>query len=149
MNKIIVIVGPTAVGKTKLSIFLAKRLNGEIINADSTQIYKGLDIATAKVTKRETKNILHHLIDIKSINEKTKIVYSKFSNHDIEITYNPNLDKESFLDYLTNNQKTDILYKTTTSGPHRDDFTIKFNNNLAKVASQGEIRLIVISIKLG
>lgn len=86
---------------------------------------------------------------IKSINEKTKIVYSKFSNHDIEITYNPNLDKESFLDYLTNNQKTDILYKTTTSGPHRDDFTIKFNNNLAKVASQGEIRLIVISIKLG
>ncbi len=75
MNKIIVIVGPTAVGKTKLSIELAKRLNGEIINADSTQIYKGLDIATAKVTKRETENILHHLIDIKSINENYTVYH--------------------------------------------------------------------------
>ena len=48
---IIVITGPTAVGKTKLSIELAKKLNGEIINADSTQIFKELDVATAKVTE--------------------------------------------------------------------------------------------------
>ena len=53
MHKIIVITGPTAVGKTKLSIELAKRLNGEIINADSTQVYKGLDIATAKIKENE------------------------------------------------------------------------------------------------
>ena len=58
MNKVIVIVGPTGVGKTKLSIELAKRLKGEIINADSTQVYKDLDIATAKVTKEEMENIL-------------------------------------------------------------------------------------------
>lgn len=69
MNKVIVIVGPTGVGKTKLSIDLAKKLNGEIINADSTQIYKGLDIATAKVTSEEAENIKHHLIDIKDIDE--------------------------------------------------------------------------------
>ncbi|MFA5604077.1 MAG: tRNA (adenosine(37)-N6)-dimethylallyltransferase MiaA [Bacilli bacterium] len=69
MNKVIVIVGPTGVGKTKLSIELAKRLNGEIINADSTQIYKGLDIATAKVTIEEAEDIKHHLIDIKNIDE--------------------------------------------------------------------------------
>lgn len=66
---IIVITGPTAVGKTKMSIELAKKLNGEIINADSTQIFKGLNIATAKVTKEEMENIPHHLIDIKEINE--------------------------------------------------------------------------------
>ena len=64
---IICIVGPTGVGKTKLSIELAKRLNGEVINADSTQVYKGLDIATAKVTEEEKEGIIHHLFDIKDI----------------------------------------------------------------------------------
>ena len=66
---IIVIAGPTGVGKTKLSIELAKKLNGEIINADSTQVFKGLNIATAKVTNKEMENIPHHLIDIKEITE--------------------------------------------------------------------------------
>ncbi len=61
---IIVLVGPTAVGKTKLSIELAKIYNGEIINADSTQVYRGLNIGTAKVTEREKSGIPHHLIDI-------------------------------------------------------------------------------------
>ena len=58
---VIVIVGPTGVGKTKLSIELAKALNGEIINADSTQIYKGLDIGTAKVREEEKEGIPHYL----------------------------------------------------------------------------------------
>lgn len=66
---IICIVGPTGVGKTKLSIELAKRLNGEVINADSTQVYRGLDIATAKVTESEKEGIIHHLFDIKDIVE--------------------------------------------------------------------------------
>lgn len=66
---IIVITGPTAVGKTKLSIELAKYYNGEIINADSTQVYKDLNIATAKITEEEKEGIHHHLIDIKEINE--------------------------------------------------------------------------------
>lgn len=69
MNKVIVIVGPTGVGKTKLSIELAKQYNGEIINADSTQVYRGMDIATAKVTEEEKQGIIHHLIDIKKITE--------------------------------------------------------------------------------
>ena len=69
MEKIIVIVGPTGVGKTKLSIELAKKLNGEIINADSTQVYRGMDIATAKVTEEEKEGIMHHLFDIKNIEE--------------------------------------------------------------------------------
>ena len=66
---VICIVGPTGVGKTKLSIELAKKLNGEVINADSTQVYIGLDIATAKVTEEEKEGIPHHLFDIKEIIE--------------------------------------------------------------------------------
>lgn len=69
MNKIIVIVGPTCTGKTKLSIELAKKYNGEIINADSTQIYKNNDIATAKVSLEEMEGIKHHLLSIKDLKE--------------------------------------------------------------------------------
>ena len=66
---VIVILGPTAVGKTKLSVELEKKIDGEIINADSTQVYRGLDIATAKVTLEEKENIPHHLFDIKDITD--------------------------------------------------------------------------------
>ena len=66
---ILVIVGPTAVGKTKLSVELAKIYNGEIINADSTQVYKGLDVGTAKVTKEEMQHIPHHLFSFKELTE--------------------------------------------------------------------------------
>ncbi len=71
---IIVVVGPTAVGKTKMSVELAKIYNGEIINADSTQVYKGMDIGTAKVTKIEMQGIKHHLLDICDVEE----VYTVF-----------------------------------------------------------------------
>ena len=64
---LIVITGPTGTGKTELSLYLAKMINGEIINADSTQIYKGLDIATNKI--KDKQNIPHHLFDIKNIAE--------------------------------------------------------------------------------
>lgn len=64
MKKIIVITGPTGVGKTKLSIELAKKIDGEIINADSMQFYKGLDIGTAKIKEVEKEGIPHHLFDI-------------------------------------------------------------------------------------
>lgn len=68
-EKIIILIGPTAVGKTKTSIELAKKYNGEIISGDSMQIYKGMDIGTAKITKEETEGISHHLIDIKEPDE--------------------------------------------------------------------------------
>lgn len=67
--KVISIVGPTASGKTKLSIKLAKKFNGEIVSADSMQIYKGMQIATAKPTFDETEGIKHHLIDFVSPDE--------------------------------------------------------------------------------
>ncbi|MEH7374430.1 MULTISPECIES: tRNA (adenosine(37)-N6)-dimethylallyltransferase MiaA [Bacillaceae] len=64
-QKLLVIIGPTAVGKTKLSIEMAKRYNGEIISGDSMQIYRGMDIGTAKIKKDEMEGIPHYLIDIK------------------------------------------------------------------------------------
>ena len=73
MNKIIVILGPTAIGKTKLSIKLAKEYNGEIINADSMQLYKYLNIGTAKITEEEKNGIPHHLFDIKEPTEEYSI----------------------------------------------------------------------------
>lgn len=63
-ENLIVIVGPTAVGKTAVSIDLAKKINGEIISADSMQIYKYMDIGTAKVSKEEMENIPHYMLDI-------------------------------------------------------------------------------------
>lgn len=66
---IIAIVGPTGVGKTKMSIELAKKYNAEIISCDSMQVYKKMDIGTAKVTEEEKENIPHHLIDIKDVSE--------------------------------------------------------------------------------
>jgi tRNA dimethylallyltransferase len=66
MKKVIVIAGPTAVGKTSFSIELAKRYGLEIISGDSIQVYKGLDIGSGKVTKEEMNGVKHHLIDILS-----------------------------------------------------------------------------------
>ena len=63
-NKIIAVVGPTASGKTALAVELAKRLDGEVISCDSMQVYKGMDIGTAKVTVQEMQGVPHHLIDI-------------------------------------------------------------------------------------
>jgi len=65
-----VIFGPTAVGKTKLSIEIANELNGEIVSADSMQVYRGMDIGTAKPTLEERRRIPHHLIDIRNPNEE-------------------------------------------------------------------------------
>ena len=96
MNKIIVIVGPTGVGKTSLSIELAKRFNGEVINADSTQVYKGLDIATAKVTEEEKENIPHHLFDIKNITEDYTV-------------YDYQKDGRMCIDNILNRKKTPII----------------------------------------
>lgn len=96
MSRVIVITGPTAVGKTKLSIELAKKLNGEIINADAMQVYKGLNIGTAKVTEKEKENIPHHLFDIKEVKEEYSI-------------YNYQKDCRKVIDDILRRSKTPIL----------------------------------------
>ena len=73
-KKVIVIAGPTGVGKTKLSIEVANAIGGEIISADSMQIYKGMDIGTAKASKEERELIYHHMIDIVNVNDPFNVV---------------------------------------------------------------------------
>lgn len=75
--KVIVICGPTASGKTALSIELAKRINGEVVSADSMQIYKDMDIGSAKVTKEEMQGIKHYLVDCVSPDERYSVANYK------------------------------------------------------------------------
>ena len=124
---IIVIVGPTGVGKTRLSIELAKIYNGEVINADSTQVYKNLDIATAKVTEREKEGIIHHLIDIKNIDEDYTVYdYQRDCREKIEEILSKNKTpiivggtglyiNAVLYDYKFEKEKYDNLYETYTN----------------------------------
>ena len=93
---IIVIVGPTGVGKTKLSIELAKRYNAEIINGDAIQVYRGLDIGTAKVREDEKEGIVHHLFDIRD-------VWEDYSIYDYQI------DCRKLIDDITNRGKNVVI----------------------------------------
>lgn len=72
--KLLVILGPTATGKTSLSIELAQKYNGEVISADSRQVYKGLDLGTGKVTKKEMAGIPHHLLDVADPKKQFSVV---------------------------------------------------------------------------
>lgn len=73
-QKVLAIVGPTGIGKTALSIFLAKQLNGEIISCDSMQVYKKMDIGTAKVTEEEKQGIHHELVDVQEYDEPYNVM---------------------------------------------------------------------------
>ncbi len=85
MDKIIVIVGPTAVGKSGLALKLAQKLNGEIINADSMQVYKEMSIGTAKPTDNEMLLVPHHLFNIRSISEDFSVAsFQKLINEKIK-----------------------------------------------------------------
>ncbi|MFH1656547.1 MAG: tRNA (adenosine(37)-N6)-dimethylallyltransferase MiaA [Candidatus Nealsonbacteria bacterium] len=75
-KKLIVILGPNASGKTDISIKLAKKFNGEIISADSRQVYKKMNIGTGKITKKEMNNIPHYLLDV--VEPKTRFTVSKY-----------------------------------------------------------------------
>ena len=96
MNKIIVILGPTGVGKTKLSVELAKEYNGEIMNADSMQFYKGLNIGTAKVLEEEKEGIEHHLFDILDVEDDYSI-------------YNYQIDGRKKIEEILNKNKNVII----------------------------------------
>lgn len=82
MENVICIVGPTASGKTGLAIELAKKIDGEVISADSMQIYKGLDVGTAKVTKEEAQGIPHYIIDVCNVDEKFSVADFKHMCYD-------------------------------------------------------------------
>ncbi len=83
--KILVIVGPTSSGKSDLAVKLAKRLNGEVISADSRQVYRGLNIGSGKITEKEKQGVPHHLLDVASPRRAFSVVqYQKLANKKIE-----------------------------------------------------------------
>ena len=114
---VIVILGPTAVGKTKMSVELAKLLNGEIINVDSTQIFKNLDIATAKIKEEEKENIPHHLFDIKNITEDYTV-------------YDYQKDCRNKIDEILKKNKTPILVGGTGLYIKAALYDYKFNDEV-------------------
>ncbi len=77
MNKLIIISGPTCTGKSSLSVKFAKQIGGEVISADSIQVYKGLDIGSAKITTKEMQGVKHHLIDVLEPNEDFNVYIFK------------------------------------------------------------------------
>ncbi len=80
LAKFIAIVGPTASGKSELGVLLAKKFGGEIISADSRQVYKGLDIGSGKITKKEMRGVPHHLLDVASPRRKFSVAqYQKLT----------------------------------------------------------------------
>lgn len=88
---LIVLTGPTSVGKTSLSIELAKSVNGEIISADSMQVYKGMDIGSAKIKKEEMDGVAHHLIDVlEPTSDFNVCIFKKLCDEALEDIYSRN-----------------------------------------------------------
>ncbi|MDI3386388.1 tRNA (adenosine(37)-N6)-dimethylallyltransferase MiaA [Streptomyces sp. B-S-A8] len=83
--RVIAVVGPTAAGKSDLGVFLAQRLGGEVVNADSMQLYRGMDIGTAKLTPEERGGIPHHLLDIWDVTVAASVAeYQKLARAEID-----------------------------------------------------------------
>lgn len=94
--KIIVILGQTAVGKSDLGVALAKKFNGEIISADSRQVYKGLDIGSGKITKKEMKGVKHHLLDVANPKRQFSVAqYKKLAEKTILEIHNKNVQSSA------------------------------------------------------
>ena len=157
MKQIIIICGPTAVGKTSVSIKLAHKLNTEIISSDSMQIYKRMDIGTAKIKNKEMQGIKHHMIDIVEpyqdfsvsdySNEALKLIDSLFTNNKTPIivggtglyinslvykmdfnSSKKNLDIRTKYKNIYEDKGVDFLYNILISKNHKIAYTIEKNN---------------------
>ena len=138
MSKIYVIVGPTACGKTKVSIELARYLNAEIINADAVQVYKDVNIGTAKITQSEMEGIKHHLIDYVPLDKKYTI-------------YDYQKDGRNILNKLINENKNIVivggsgLYIKSLLYDYNLEPEIKNNNNYEELTNE-ELKKLVNNI---
>lgn len=125
MKKVLVVVGPTAVGKTKISIELAKRLGCEIISGDSVAVYKGLDIGSAKPTLEEMDGVKHHLIDVRDPSEQYNVAEFQKAARSI-------IDSEEGLSLIcggTGLYVQSVLFNYEFEAPERNlDFANKYHN---------------------
>lgn len=130
MKKIIILTGPTGIGKTKYSIQLAKDLNGEIISCDSFQIYRGMDIGTAKVTKEEMDGIIHHNIDIVEPDDDFNVaLFQK--------------DTEAIIEDVSNRGKTPILTGGTGLYLHSITHNLDFDGGKSDSKTRKKIKKLV------
>ncbi|VWL85142.1 tRNA delta(2)-isopentenylpyrophosphate transferase [Oceanivirga miroungae] len=153
-SKCIVLAGPTAVGKTSLSLRLAKEFNMEIINCDATQVYKKLDIASAKIKEEEKKGIKHHLIDIVEPDYEYSVSdYYKDANKILNdnkdkafiITGGTGLYIQSITDGLSDTNKKDEAYRKYLEGLSKEELIEildKKNIKKDKLDLNNKVRLI-------
>lgn len=142
-NKVIAVAGPTASGKSGLAVALAKKLSAQVISCDSMQIYKGMDIGTAKVTAEEMDDIKHHLIDFVDID--TDFSVSDYVECGEKVIRD--LQKESILPIIaggTGLYLRSLLYGVNFSDNSKDE---KLRNYLEKKAENGEIETLWEQLK--
>lgn len=132
MDKVICIVGPTASGKTGLAIELAKKIDAEIISADSMQIYKGLNVGTAKVTKEEAEGIPHHIIDVCNPEDKFSVADFKDLCYDT-IKEIKNRGKNVIIAGGTGLYVNAVVYNMNFAEEEIDE---KFRHELEKIARE-------------
>lgn len=126
LHSIIIVAGPTASGKSDFAVELALKHNGEIISADSRQIYKGLDIGTGKITKEEMKGVKHHMLDVCELSDDFSVAtYKKMS--------------QEILRNILQRGKTPIICGGT--GQYIDTFI--FNQNIPEVKPNTELRKLL------
>ena len=162
---IICVVGPTGVGKTKMSVELAKKYNGIIVNCDAMQVYKEMDIATAKVTKEEKEGIKHYLFDICNLEDNYTIFdYQKDARKIIEENKNKNIIfvggsglylKSALFDYRFSNDEDNNTYNNLTNEELYDlcvkkdkDMNIHVNNRKRLIRFLNRKEEIVVEPKL-
>ncbi len=139
---IICIVGPTGVGKTKLSVELAKKYNAIIINCDAMQVYKELNIGTAKVTEEEKENVPHYLFDIKDVNEE----YSVFDyQKDARMIIEEHKDKNIIFVGGTGLYLKAALYdyEFTEENQSKKDYSMYTNEELYQMIKEKDINVTI------
>lgn len=138
MKDLFILAGPTGIGKTNISIKIAKELNGEIISADSMQIYKDMDIGSAKVTKEEMEGIRHHLIDFLSPNESFSVAqFSELAKEKIDI-----IDSENKLPMLvggTGLYINSLIYNYSFAASNKDE---EYRKHLEAIAEEKGVNYV-------
>lgn len=142
-NRIICIVGPTASGKTGLGIELAKKIDAEIISADSMQIYKGLNVGTAKVTDEEAQGIKHHMIDICNIEDKFSVADFKNMCYD-KINDILSRGKNVLIVGGTGLYVSSVVYNMSFD---EQDIDFEYRNKLEKIAKNSPDELYKMLVK--
>lgn len=138
MKDLFILAGPTGIGKTNISIKIAKELNGEIISADSMQIYKDMDIGSAKVSKEEMEGIRHHLIDFLSPNESFSVAqFSELAKEKIDI-----IDSENKLPMLvggTGLYINSLIYNYSFAASNKDE---EYRKHLEAIAEEKGVNYV-------